>query len=248
MRQDKLLRTGALYAVRVPGFRAPVWLRAGTSDRQVFEEIVVGDELGFDVGARPDRILDLGANIGLSSVYLANRFPAARVLAVEVDAGNVALLRLNTRPYPGITVVPKAVWRHDGHVRIANPADHSWSFRVTDARPDEPGSIEAVCVDTLLRDHGWPHVDFVKMDVEGAERDLFEGAQPEWLSRVSVLAVELHDRFREGCSEALNNAIHNIPHRLVAREHYTVALLGQQAMSTAITAVHTSSKTPPRGQ
>jgi FkbM family methyltransferase len=214
-----------LTAIRTPGYRFPVWLRARTSDRQAFDEIIVGDELGFDVDQAPETIMDLGANIGLSSVYLANRFPAARILAVEVDPGNVDVLRRNTRPYPAITVVPKAVWHRDCYVRVENPTDEPWAFRVVESRPDEPGAIEAVSVPTLLNEHAWPRVDFIKMDIEGAERDLFALNRCDWMSRVSIMAVELHDRFREGCSSALASAIADLPHRAKDREHYRIVEL-----------------------
>lgn len=53
-----------------------------------------------DFGQNLAFIIDAGANIGLTSVYLANRFPNARILALEVDQQNFELLAENARPYP----------------------------------------------------------------------------------------------------------------------------------------------------
>ena len=246
LQQARLRSAGSRYAVRVAGLRERIWLRAGTSDRQVFDEIIVGNELDFDFGSQPDTVLDLGANIGLSSIYLANRFPNAKILAVEMDPNNVQLLRLNTRHYPTITIVPRAIWSHDGHVRIENPDDEPWAFKVVEAEAGDAGAIDAVSIPTLLREHGWARADFVKMDIEGAERDLLVPGHCDWLSQVSVLAIELHDRFREGCSSALEAAISNLPHRSFERSYYRVILL--EDARAKVSAARTSARTHPPGQ
>ena len=226
LQREKLLPKGRLFPVQVPGYTAKIWLRAGSSDRQVFDEIITGNELDFELPDQPKRVLDLGANIGLSSVYLANRYPEARILSLEVDSGNVDVLRRNTNSYKNITIVPKAVWSQDGYVRIINPHEDSWAFRVTAAKADDDGAIEAISIKTLLENHGWPDVDLVKMDIEGAEFDLLDHYESsEWISRVSVLAVELHDRFRPGCSAAFSKATQNYHARLQSRASYTVAYL-----------------------
>jgi len=246
VQRSRFHETGSLYALSVPGFRSTIWLRAGTSDRHVFDEIIAGDELGFDFGVAPETILDLGANIGLSSIYLANRFPKARILAIEVDPSNVQLLRLNVRAYPTITVVPKAIWSRDGYVRIENPGDDPWAFRVVDAEAGDAGAIDAVSIPTLLREHGWARADFVKMDIEGAERDLLVPGICDWLSQVSVLAIELHDRFREGCTGALEAAISSLPHSSIDRAHYRVIHLHDPR--AGVSEGRTSAGTLPPGQ
>ena len=79
---------GALHRVRVPGLRCPIFLRAGTSDVLVFIQIFVERELEFDMNEVPSSIVDAGANIGLASLYFAHRFPAAKIVALEVDQAN----------------------------------------------------------------------------------------------------------------------------------------------------------------
>ena len=49
-------------------------------------------------------------------------------------------------------------------------------------------------------------IDILKMDIEGAEKVIFENYQEDWLQRVGVLYVELHDRLFPGCALATYRA------------------------------------------
>ena len=47
-----------------------------------------------------------------------------------------------------------------------------------------------------------PYIDILKMDIEGAEKEIFEFGYANWIPKVKVMIVELHDRYKEGCSKA----------------------------------------------
>jgi hypothetical protein len=52
-----------------------------------------------------------------------------------------------------------------------------------------------------------PRLDIVKLDVEGAEMNIFSDAYSEWLSKTRLLIVELHDRMKPGSSDPFWKAI-----------------------------------------
>jgi hypothetical protein len=58
----------------------------------------------------------------------------------------------------------------------------------------------------LVARAGGETVGLVKIDIEGAELDVFS-ADTTWLHRVDALAVELHDRYRPGCTAAVETAV-----------------------------------------
>jgi len=60
-------------------------------------------------------------------------------------------------------------------------------------------------MNTLMREMDIPAIDLAKIDIEGAEQEVFE--DPRWLSGVKCLMIELHDRFRPGCSAAVEPAM-----------------------------------------
>ncbi|MCC6194989.1 MAG: FkbM family methyltransferase [Burkholderiales bacterium] len=199
---DKVRDRRGVTEVRVAGYPHPIFIRAGTSDAEVLLQILVQHELGLDLAFAPEWIVDLGANIGVSSIYLANRFPEAKIVAVEVEHSNFELLARNCAPYPRIFPIAKAIWTGSGHVRVSNPDAQPWSFRVEEAAADDPGAIECVSINALMETFGMDEIGLVKMDIEGAERQVLSGALTPWLDRTRVLAVELHERHVPGCEAA----------------------------------------------
>ena len=53
----------------------------------------------------------------------------------------------------------------------------------------------------------WDHIDILKLDVEGAEKEIFSSNYEDWLPKTKVLIIELHDRMRKGCSKVVFSAI-----------------------------------------
>jgi FkbM family methyltransferase len=124
-------------------------------------------------------------------------------VAIEVDPANVALLRKNCAAYPNVTVVAAALWSEPGTVRITNPADEPWAFRVEASAADAPDALPATDVGGVLRASASDRIDLLKLDIEGSEIEVLTRGDREWLRRTRLIAVELHDRIRPGCSDAL---------------------------------------------
>jgi len=141
-----------------------------------------------ELGA-PSTIWDLGANIGLTMAHFAHLYPRARVLGVELDEDNVALARLNVAAWGDrCQVIHAAVWASDGEVRYRGWAGGTSNYQVTGA--EEGTRVRAVSLAGLVREHGGP-VDYLKIDVEGAERELLRDGSG-WAEEVRCLKVELH--------------------------------------------------------
>jgi FkbM family methyltransferase len=147
-------------------------------------------------GRRLELIVDLGANIGLTMADLAVRFPQARLVGVELDADNVFLARANVAPWRDrCEVVHAAVWTSDTEVFYAPLPGHTAGHRIGGTGSASPAGtvrVPALSLDTLLGRHaqGGP-VDYLKMDVEGAERALLR-ENVEWARRVECINVEVH--------------------------------------------------------
>jgi FkbM family methyltransferase len=194
----------SLVELPVPGTAHVVWARSDTSDLAAFRHVFEGSAYDLKLPGKPRLIIDLGANVGYSAVYLALRHPTARVLAVEPEPSNAALLRRNVAALPAVEVVDGAVWPCQGRLRLEDPGKGQWGMRVQTA--GETGNVRAVTVAELFERAGADWADLVKIDIEGSERELFS-ENTAWLERVGALVLELHDRFRPGCREALDAAI-----------------------------------------
>ena len=200
-------RPGSLVRMQLAGVEHPLWARAGTSDVETFEEVFLTRQYDLPfAGFEPLHILDLGANIGYASVYFAARWPQARILAVEPATSNLDLLDRNTRPWNHLTCLQAAVWSHPSWVQVANPKDEPNAFRMSESHDSWKENIPAYTIAQLIERQGCRRLDLLKMDVEGAEAEIFQNGAA-WLDRVKVLIIELHDRIVPGCAQALYHAL-----------------------------------------
>jgi len=125
---------------------------------------------------------------------LAQRYPTARVIGVEMDPDNAAMARKNTSMwYPRCQIVEAAIWGHDGELTYG-VYDKQDRFRVlsNDSTSDiRRRNARAVCMETLLAEHSIGNVDFIKMDIEGAE-DVVVRSESSWLRHVHAMRIEVH--------------------------------------------------------
>jgi FkbM family methyltransferase len=204
----KLAPAGTVIRVRVPGLDAPLALRARSSDVKVFHQVFVDLEHDVkDLTGQATVIIDAGANVGFSSVLFATAFPGARVIAIEPEETNFAQLVSNAAAYPNITPVHAALWSHRDRVRISNPAAEQWAFRVDAAAGEgKDGMITALGVGDILADYDLEGVDILKIDIEGAETQVFGPGCESWIARVGFMMIELHDYLTPGCDSAVTAA------------------------------------------
>jgi FkbM family methyltransferase len=220
-------QSGATEEVTVSGgsLQRPVVLRTNSSDMETFRKVIAEREYELAGVTPPRTIVDAGANIGLASLFFAQRFPEARIISLEPESANFELLRRNTRDYPNVVCLHKALWSESGTVNIFDPGEGSWSFR-TASQGDPPGakrvgSIDCINVRDLMSEFGLTSIDLLKIDIEGAEKEVFESSA-SWIGDVDVIAIELHDRFKRGCSQAFYNATAGFEHELHRGENVFV--------------------------
>ena len=199
----KLIAPTASIPVRINRpMPARIRLRPAGSDLTTLEEVLKREVYGglSELLPSPQWIVDLGAHIGLSSLYFLGIFPAANVLAVEPHPRNFALLQSNLRPWidsARCRVVCAAAWSGDCSLRPAASLNGPYeaSFSVQAASTEEPGSIRGLSMATLIGMTGAGKVQLVKMDVEGSEAVLL-ASDVSWLRAVQCLAVEFHGDLR----------------------------------------------------
>lgn len=142
-------------------------------------------------GLRPV-IIDAGANIGASSIWFAQRFPEAKVVAIEPDPGNAQICRLNVAAYPNVVVREAAIGSAGGRVTLS--ADDRKACAVETVR-DGAGGVEVITVDAAKPEGAGESASrlfIVKVDIEGFEEDLFS-ANLGWLEEADIVIVEPHD-------------------------------------------------------
>jgi hypothetical protein len=78
---------------------------------------------------------------------------------------------------------------------------------VQETVPDHPNSISAISIATIMQEQEWEHIDLLKIDIEGSEKEVFESNYENWLPSTKSIVIELHDQMKKGCSRSVFAAI-----------------------------------------
>lgn len=156
-----------------------------------WHDLFVRETLEVALPQRP-RILDCGANIGLSTLYFKSRHPGARITAYEADPAIARVLRANLdRNGAGdVEVVRAAVWNASGTVEFcAEGADSGAVASLATGLEGKPVRVPSIRLRELLERE---EVDLLKLDVEGAEDVVLEDCR-EQLRNVRAILLDLHE-------------------------------------------------------
>ncbi len=111
----------------------------------------------------------------------------------------------NAKPYPNITPVQSALWNRREVIHVEDRGYGQRGFMID--RDGKGITLQAASIADLMQEYKLPHIDILKMDIEGSEKEVFEEGYSHWLPRTKCLIVELHDRMKPGCSKALFKAL-----------------------------------------
>jgi FkbM family methyltransferase len=202
----KLKTSGGDYRFRhaINGREATFALRQRSSDIEVFLQVVRHDEYAdvarmLRTAPRPARIIDAGANIGLTTLYLKSFYPDAHVLALEPEAGNFERLRQCVRDneLQDVTLLNEGLWAHDTQLAPDRTFrdGQAWSFTLKEGKEGVDNGIPARSLGSLLALVRWERVDLLKIDIEGGEAKLIRDASFLAIvkDRVDLICVEVHE-------------------------------------------------------
>jgi len=161
----------------------------------------------YDIEARPPAhavMLDIGANIGSVSLFWSAQSPTLRIDGYEPNPAAYETLRRNVssnRLQSRMRTFPEAVGREAGilHLWVDIPTDLSTGY--LDHSPQEGGRripVPVVSLDEAWRRLNHDPIWLLKIDTEGAEVDILEGASQELLGAVQHAIVETHDNIYPG--------------------------------------------------
>jgi FkbM family methyltransferase len=208
------LGKGELYSVPC-GRRQSIMLRGHEpTDVSIFQQIFLLRDVDVNLQSQPRVILDVGAHNGSSTRRLLQKYPAARIVAIEPNKANFDLLQRNTADFTQVTCIQAAVWMDNQGVRFVNPEEDPWAYSVTAFKHntgDEQNLIRSITMDQVFAETGIAieDVGLIVMDIEGAEDAIFTNPTP-WLSRMrtgATIAIELHEHLIQGCTRAFETAM-----------------------------------------
>jgi FkbM family methyltransferase len=183
-------------------------------DMYIWNEIVVENVYAniLPLMSSPN-IMDLGANVGIAAFWFLKMYPGANIYCVEPDPNNFEILKTNMRLMKGVRAIRFAVHTKYEMLEMYSPA---WDSRpcALRTRPSKKGFAYGMPIDSLMALSQFKVIDLLKVDIEGAEDNLFlHEKELPWLKRVNYLVVEVHNQ-----KEPLIAAIENNGFKTAYRE------------------------------
>lgn len=220
MRLKYFLRSGSLRFARdherapAPGALSsyvwqgqPIWYRQGTSDTELIYKILLKRGRKGEYAIEPAQlaaigkvqtVLDIGANIGISTLFLSRLFGNAKLFAFEPVPDNYALLARNTAHLPQVRALPVALGERDGEIQFfhSDNRDNFGGFSRFEAGSDAGRSLSVPIREARrqLGELGIAGADVVKIDVEGSEWEILATLGADFLRRTKFIMGELHGR------------------------------------------------------
>jgi FkbM family methyltransferase len=185
----------------------PLILRKNRTDLLVFRNIYMLKELKVPTISNPKLIIDGGAYTGLSSLYFSLQFPEATILAIEPNNQNFNILKKNTKNNPQIKPIKAGLWHNNSKLKVLKRETGDWGFITKEVKNDENYDIKGITINKLLNQTKFEQIDILKLDIEGAEKELFSINYKTWIKKVKIIMIELHDRIKPNCTKKFNEAI-----------------------------------------
>ena len=208
MKNVDYIRSLSLQVIEVDGL--PFTYRGETTDEAVATEIFKEGKyvLPLSEDFQPKVIIDCGSNIGCSTIFFANIYPDAQVYAIEPDKNNFKFLQYNTIFYDNIHVINSAVWDKEAFARLEDTEMGEAGYMTVETGEDDEKAFKTTTLSKIVAENGIDQIDLIKIDIEGSEKEVFGAPDvDEWLSKVKVLAIVIHDELRAGASYEFFKAI-----------------------------------------
>lgn len=170
-------------------FGASFEILDGPSFSFLYQEIFVREIYKFKSNTTTPVIIDLGANIGVSILYFKKAFPNARIIAFEADPTVFEVLKINLRKQGlhDVELVNKAIWKEKTTLNFQ--PEGADAGRISSGKTGSTFEVETEDINELMGQY--ETVDFLKIDIEGAEVEVLQRMSDE-LSKVKRIFIEYH--------------------------------------------------------
>lgn len=157
-----------------------------------------------------DIILDIGAHVGLFTIQVAKINPFCKILAFEPFLENFDCLSRNiSNFYPDrVDIFPHAVCDYDGEGMMVDGGGRSLDHKlIQGASRQNDRIIKVISIESILQLAHANEIALLKMDIEGAERKIFESLSQKTLNCFRRIALEYHDNIYPGTLAAIKKKL-----------------------------------------
>ena len=138
-------------------------------------------------------IIDCGANIGVTALFFASKYPNAKIYSIEPDPSSFSILKLNAAQEPKIIPIHGCIVAGQAETAKFETYGPAWRRKLSVAESSKSISVPSMTLDDLIEDYSIEQIDLIKMDIEGAERAVLSAGN--YLARTQSIVAELHDGY-----------------------------------------------------
>ncbi len=215
-----------IHQLQLTGLKHPIYLRAIRADMQSFVNTFIDVYLEKKAYmADAQFVIDAGANIGFTAVLFANWWPNCSIVSLEPDTENYELSVKNASAYKNVKVIHAGLWHKSAQLKIEAGQEDGFVVRELseeDKNVDAQNLSYGISIDQLMRDAKVEEIDFLKMNIEGSEKEVFSENYQNWLPKTKSMLIELHDGKNAGCSTTVFKAIAEYPFAVAETAPYGV--------------------------
>jgi FkbM family methyltransferase len=185
------------YTISLSQSKQDLFLRSFSGDLFIFYEVLLDEcyYLPKECTKNVQTIVDLGSNIGLSSLYYFQHFPKADFICVEPSPTNFQLLQKNTAIIPAnqIDRYEGAIHSVSGEVSFEVDAI-AWGGKMDTSTNSKSQKVKAYSMGEIIQKSNIQSIDILKVDIEGGEAFLFS-ENTDWLKLVKLIIIEIHSPY-----------------------------------------------------
>lgn len=166
--------------------------------KRIYKVIEMVDDRECKAGSKVTTVFDLGAAIGEAALPIARAFPEATVYCFEPLPDSFARLKTRTKPFSSrMQYFNYGLYDHEGRVgfNVLQNRDASTILPIADLPVAKEGakkiSIQVRCLDDIVSELGIKKIHFIKVDVQGVEKEVFEGGRETLKNCVDNVFVEI---------------------------------------------------------
>lgn len=181
------------------GFKHSLKIRKNYTDREVIHYVLQDQyHLPPKTSKLSDNpvIVDLGSNIGVSIAHMKHVYPNAKIIGYEMNIDNFKLAERNIKFYDNVSVNNNAVWIDNSTVTYKDNSGYD-SYSITTDLDDKNDhqtrkEVQAITMASIIKNNNLDQIDYIKMDIEGAEEAILKADDLSWMNKVNAMNIEMH--------------------------------------------------------
>ena len=173
------------------------------SDMMVYDQVFIREEYKIVLellkqsNTKVHNIIDAGCNVGYTSLYFAKNLINTNIISIEPSPENARVVAKNVELnnlQKSISIMEMAI-SEDSKKRFDNSQDFrdkmDWANTTIE---NSNGQVSSITINEIILRENWEYVDFLKIDIEGYEKELFKStSNKDFLKKTKIIAIEVHE-------------------------------------------------------